>query len=156
MDKEKIKRPEFIVGGILLLLLIAFTALLYISKNSYEEIDVLNLPDNNVVFDLELSSDSENIYVSGWSIIPGESIQTYDVSVVLWDEESEKGFLVPTQMVRRPDVTKVFQDEYNYDNSGFSAIIKKSEMGKIPYGIYLRYRNNNNDIIVKTGRVVEK
>lgn len=152
---KKYGKLEFVIGAILMGVLLIVLLGLYMYKNSYRTIDELNVQNIDVKKDLEVSSDENYFYLRGWSCILGESILDVDVSLILWDEEEQKGYLIPTKLQERPDVTTHFNDGYNYDNSGFVAVIRKDKLKEKKYKVYIRYQNNDCEVDSYMGKVLE-
>lgn len=154
MKKNKIEKIIFVS---MLFLWTCFVALYYVQCNSYELVtDVVTTNDEKYKFNIDsvsFSTRGRYAYINGWCIKEGVGIATYDTSIVLWDEEENEGYVVPTMMVRRTDVRDKYSDGNDYSNCGFSATIDMSRIDytKI-YTVYICYANNNDFVYINTGQ----
>ena len=154
--EEKNKKYVIIVLSVLIGILIGALLVLYFYKNRYEHITTLGSNEIEVLADVGFSSEEKYYYVRGWSCILGETIENVNVAIILWNEEEQRGYVVPTILEKRPDVTAHFQDGYNYDNSGFVSYVRKDRIDQCArYQIFIRYRNNGHDEYKYTGKVLE-
>jgi len=98
-----------------------------------------------------------SVFITGWIIQKGQSVRRYNCSVVLHDIENDSYFTIPTEMVKRPDVTALFNDGTYYDNSGFFARVLNNYVNKkSKYGLYLLNMNEGNNTIINTGIIIER
>ena len=147
-NEKEMRFIEFIHSRKFLSVLAFFMCVLFIVgwivlvKNENRIIELksdLNLPmdESTYVYNLEnvtwkkddISITKDYVCISGWLIKRGEQVDKAAIKIVLKDVETGKCFLVPTDVVTRPDVTEYFADNNKYDYSGFSV--------KIPYWVEL-------------------
>lgn len=83
----------------------------------------------------DLNKDS--LFVSGWSILEKVESSNSNIFIVVFDSDNEFVFL-PSK-INRPDITKVENDTYDYNNSGFVLKADLKEIGKGTYrlGIFI-------------------
>lgn len=95
---------------------------------------------------------SEHIKAQGWGYIEEQDAVNSDIRVVLIS--NGKAFRAPTQKIKREDITKASNNEFNLDNSGFSSIIKvsKLEKGKYRMGIIIKDKKTNKEGLVLTDK----
>ncbi len=162
MEKIKtiLKKPEYIVGICLLIVWIVFMAIYYVSNRYLDTIDELGeVYAGEMYCAVEIGDDEEHadrILIEGYCALPGESIATTDITLILWNEEQGMGYVVSTKNVERTDVTEAYNDGFDYNHSGFSATVAKDDLEAGTYQIYIQYRNNENDLLVGTESVVER
>lgn len=79
----------------------------------------------------------DSLYVSGWSILEKVESSNSNIFIVIFDSDNEFVFL-PSK-INRPDITKVENDTYDYNNSGFvlKADLKEIEKGNYQLGIFI-------------------
>jgi hypothetical protein len=84
-------------------------------------------------FDLK----KDSLFVSGWSILEKVESNNSNIFIVVFDSDSEYVFL--TSKINRPDITKVENDSYDYNNSGFMLKADLNEIGKGTYqlGVFI-------------------
>lgn len=149
----------FLVSGTAVLLI--FCGLLYFSVGRVkayvpEGYDVLQ----DVTFIIDpIEQDGNIMTIHGFSFIRGESIETFKINALLRDIYTGEYFKLPTAMRFRPDVTLHFYDQYapsnyNYDRSGWIAVfdVRQLPVAIERYEVAFMYRNDGNNILVRTGR----
>ena len=120
---------------------------IYIYKSERETIKTFDLPNNYETiffeeYDSEYStfldtfgySDDGFIVSRGWAMKVGDSnLESYANLTFLLKNEQNIYFKVKTVVENRPDVTEVFSDGTNYNNSGFLA---RGSVKKLSEGDY--------------------
>lgn len=107
-----------------------------------------------------------SVFVSGW-IIDKKFQKTFlhrekphkklQYRVILKNNDTNKFYSPKTYFVVRPDVTKFFRDEADYNYSGFNSIIYKFMLPDAGvYEILLEYNNLDDKVLLKTGKFFEK
>lgn len=95
---------------------------------------------------------SKDIYIDGWFYKKGISntgIST--VSIVLMDLSNVNFVKLPTELVKRKDVTKFFNDGNDYDYSGFKVELNSSSLENLNnngYQLYVLYIDNSGEKLV--------
>ena len=82
--------------------------------------------------------DSAEFYtISGWAAPVQSNFAGYTIQLILKSEKNV--FVCDTDRLIRKDVTAYFKNQFNLDDCGFAAKIKKDELpkGKYEIGIYL-------------------
>lgn len=107
---------------ILLVTSVFFTLLLFWTKNS-PQLVTLNDTQQLSNFNLELCSFSDRrVRIKGWAFIEN---QQYFKHEVFLQREDKQWISLYTRMQKRPDVSKAFDEDDLYDNSGFIAATRK-------------------------------
>jgi hypothetical protein len=75
----------------------------------------------------------EFIRLSGWSAFKEQHATNNDIKIIFIGKG--KNYLIATQKVKRQDVTKAFNNKYNYDDAGFSVKMKRKDLPKGTYKI---------------------
>lgn len=92
--------------------------------------------------------------IEGWVFKNGESVRTYDLKL-LFRAADGTYYTLPSQIVRRPDVTAHFKDGNNYDASGFQiAGLSPALFARGPFTLYFLYRNDGKNLLIDTGVVL--
>lgn len=141
-----------IVGG-------AFAGLIYYD---YNKIELVEVDDYNFSSDIKFNIDKieqlkeiGTISFRGWALKKDDTLKTYENYIVLKELETNKMLKVNTTLEKREDVTKSFNDSYNYDNSGFFAKMKTKYLKKgYKYEIYILYLSDNNKLLIPTNSYV--
>ncbi|AZK45976.1 hypothetical protein [Paenibacillus lentus] len=114
----------------------------------------LNELDNNLTYSLdELSvTDDGFIQLTGWTFINGMSSKDQKVVVKLYtDNETEYLF---ADSLKREDVTRAYNNEANYDNSGFVVKLKKSQLNNEVYRIGIYLENKGRQVYIDTESII--
>jgi uncharacterized membrane protein len=90
----------------------------------------------------EISSELDPIYCSGWAFIPKENSANSTIIIIL--ESDIIMYAIPTVNVQRKDVTSYFNQNMNYDNSGFYSKIDKQKLKKGIYKVGFLISNDKN------------
>jgi|GEM_PF-348061 len=90
--------------------------------------------------------------VSGWLIQPGASSKNAKIQVYLWNEINGSCYQLSTANNQRPDVSKAFPNEADYNNSGFLAKAPLSELDQdlSNYKVIVSYENGSKKIFANT------
>lgn len=100
------------------------------SKNVQYYIDSLKVVKEN--------GKQEVLEITGWSFVEGKPISK-DTQKYIVLRSSDQHQIFNSKIIQRPDVTKIFAEGYNLDNSGFISRIPVKELpdGKYKLGIFL-------------------
>ena len=90
--------------------------------------------------------------VSGWLIQPGVSSKNAKIQVYLWNKINGSCYQLSTANNQRPDVSKAFPNEADYNNSGFLAKAPLSELDQdlSNYKVIVSYENGSKKIFANT------
>lgn len=98
----------------------------------------------------------DSISIIGWAYKMGQDIKNYDTEIVLNNITTNEFITIPTDMVIRKDVTEFFNDGFNYDCSGFSSKVLNRKLNRNDtYNIYILYRNDSHNYLIKTDGIVK-
>lgn len=94
------------------------------------------------------------VSISGWAAIQNHNTTDNVISIVFLG--AKENFSIATEKSLRKDVTDFFNNKYNYDNSGFSAKMKLSDLpkGKYKVGLLIENRIKNNEAVIISQRVL--
>lgn len=110
-----------------------------------------------LMYNLEtFENDGTTIKASGWAYFDKqEAVKSSGALIMIKDGKATRMVM---QKVNRPDVTAYFKNEFNVDNSGFSATydLSKLESGKYQIGIYLVNKETKKEGLVLTDKIIEK
>lgn len=148
---------KYVIGIFLLFIVlgIIFSFSIYREYYSVEKINIDNLKeDKNVMFNIDSVENNlqEKIcIIRGWAFKKGKNLETVETYVAIKNVDTLETYKVNTVKEERKDVTAVFNDSHNYDNSGFIARIDKSAIrNKGRYEICILYLSDNNNSFVET------
>lgn len=160
MNRQK-KICSEIVGTLFILLiifsiLIPLTLFFYKQSPNFFSIEGIEINDKEINYCLDsVVQDQNTISISGWVFKRGEDISLYNCHIAFENKETEEYFYVPTEMVERKDITEAY-DGKNYDKSGFKSIFPaKKFKANFKYEICILYRNDDNNILIKTGQYIQ-
>ena len=95
-----------------------------------------------MVFDIDnISQDRDYLRINGWVFIEGQSSRGQEVYIVLQSNHDQ--FVFDSSVNCRSDIVKHFS-RIDLDESGFIAIIRKSDMGKGVFRIGLYVKRDGN------------
>ena len=89
-------------------------------------------------------------YIDGWAAV--KNIGSSNNIVYLTLQNGKNIYQIETNALLRKDVTSHFKnvDGKNYDNAGFSAIIKFKDLPKGKYSVGILIVNNNKEQLFST------
>lgn len=145
--KNKVLVMVLVIGVILVAIFVLYQYLKYSQYNQYH-IDESKIADSSLfIWGIDaVDSKYDVLKVSGWMAYRGESISTWDLSMVIQNDDN--CYVVPMALQNRTDITETMNDGFNYDNSGFAVTINKRyiQSGSVHY--YVLYKNNGKEMIV--------
>lgn len=127
----------------------------YVSK--VREIEVPGTDTTGILFSIDkLEAKKKKLTVNGWALIEGQSILEGDTKVILRNHRTNKGYEIPTEMVERPDLNRVFPDGADYTQSGFTATVDtwKFDLKYDPHEVFIGYFKDGNKLYIPTGQYV--
>lgn len=94
--------------------------------------------------------------VNGWIVYTGRDSVDSNISVVLYDSTHRSFFALPTECIKRTDVTEFINDETNYDDSGFQSSISIQQLtpAQICYEVCIMYKSQGTSYLLHTGQYV--
>lgn len=159
MTDNKLKRYIllFLIIGTVCLFIFCF--LIYFSINNLKEYKIFDsqISINEVTNHIgKVEVEGNNILIEGWAIVKNSEIRKFETNFIIFEEQTDKFYKVPSTMKLRPDVTQHFTDDsnVNYDKCGILGILKANKL-KFPldtYKIYILYKNDDYNFIVDTGK----
>lgn len=135
-----------------IILVVIILALYYASLLSYKSYE---LEDETIIADIGQENMSVHIdsmdyqngkgEIVGWAYKEDENIRTINCSFVLKNEENGKMYILRTRHEENLNVP----EEYSVSGIHTRFIAKNMQNGR--YDVYVLYKNNNNNILAKTG-----
>ena len=105
-------------------------------------------------FDVISVQDRGVVETGGWAFIEGQDTDGSSIFIVL--QSADRTYVLDTQAVRRPDVTKHFKElNLNLDLSGFTVLIPASEIASGEYIIGIYISKGDIEALQYTARIVE-
>lgn len=138
---------KIIISAIILLIIylaLTMSSLLIFKSYTLGPNTSVNGEDINTHIDL-LESEGKKIEISGWAYKEGEEIGNVNCNYVLKNQETGKMYILRT---RHEDNINV-PEEYKISGLHSRFILGNLDAGR--YDIYVLYKNNNNNILAKTG-----
>ena len=116
---------------VMIMLSFGFCFLIYADKAQVKTITLSQLGgEEKINFCIDDASVENGIvFILGWAFEKGQSIETYDLRVALKEHDSDKAYVLPTEMLIRNEVTQAYNDGFNYDASGFLSRAYASRLG---------------------------
>lgn len=151
LKKYEGRKVAGFIAAVFSVFIIFFLLLLHFMNQRVRVIDVSDCERNTgeVVFQVEEISTFYNYFsAEGYAYIPGESIEVSCMQMLIYDENTDVYYALPTETVKREDVTESVNDGNDYDYSGFRSAAYKN---KIPENgkLMLLYRCNGRKILVE-------
>lgn len=138
----------------ILFLSVIFCFLIFYDAGRIKKIDMKNvIVTDDVTYCIDSVQQSNGVLtIVGWAAKQGESIESIDMQVVLYSEDTQIGYVLPTQMTNQQEVTDTLNDGFNYNYSGFISrgLLSKLKLSEQNFKIYLHYKNNGEDLWVQT------
>ncbi len=145
--KNKVLGVVLAIGLLLAIFFVLYQYLKY-SQYSQYQIDESKIVDSSLfVWGIDaVDSKYDVLKVNGWIAYRGESISTWEISMIIQNDDN--CYVVPIALQNRTDITEAMNDGFNYDNSGFAVTINKRyiQSGSVHY--YVLYKNNGKEMIV--------
>ena len=123
---------------------------------SNDVLDLYNLKYNIELIELNETSTSSydnRLLLSGWAIKTGINSNEIDTDVVLKNNQTGEYYNLKTIVQKRDDVNNVFDDSFDYRNSGFSTYIQLDDLFKgefYDYTVCLKLQHNGTVILIDT------
>lgn len=134
------------------ILVVMILAIYYVSLLSYKPFE---LEDETTVADIGMENMSVHIdsmdyqngkgEIVGWAYKENEKIKTINCSYVLKNQETDQMYILRTRHEENLNVP----EEYLVSGMHTRFIAKNMTNGR--YDVYVLYKNNNNNILAKTG-----
>ncbi|KGG79805.1 hypothetical protein Y919_09810 [Caloranaerobacter azorensis H53214] len=141
-----IQYKKFIILIIIILCIISLSMTIknYISyqqikKHEIENVLELGQFSDKISFHIdEIKNEKDKLFIRGWAILRGQDNTNIKHNILLKDKETGKYYSFEASNEKRIDITKHFNDGYNYDNAGFIVKIDNHfNMKKYDIGIQI-------------------
>ncbi len=153
INEENIKTVLTISGIIIVIVLLV----IYFDENRVQEVKIDNYSeDGNIAYHIDEFDWGENYAnVKGWACFRGGNYEVVNTNIALRECDSDKVYIIPTQIEERTDITELFNDGYDYKNSGIVACINADSLDvDKKYEIIVLLKNNTGSYMVKTGEIL--
>jgi lipopolysaccharide export system protein LptA len=124
-------------------------------KRAEKIIKIGSLPkDQNTMGNIDqLDDENESFKIRGWAAIKDRDANNSKIRIVLIGNKDK--FSLSTENEIRQDVTVSNKYKYNYDDSGFTVVIRKSDIPRGKYNIGIIIKNSKNkQFIFNTTRTI--
>jgi hypothetical protein len=124
-------------------------------KRADKIIQIGSLPkDQNTMGNIDqLDDENESFKIRGWAAIKDTDANNSKIRIVLIGNKDK--FSLSTENEIRQDVTVSNKYKYNYDDSGFTVVIRKSDIPRGKYNIGIIIKNSQNkQFIFNTTRTI--
>lgn len=100
--------------------------------------------------------ENQKLIINGWFVIQGRETNPVSMHVLLGESGGGEYYELPTAIVTREDVTAYFNDNINYDNSGFSVAVnfREFDLKSSTYEIFLLYTIGDEEYIIRSNNVI--
>lgn len=85
-------------------------------------LDKADFSTDSFTYSLDADGTNGEKVISGWIVKTGTSVDTCSINVILKENNSTRAYILPTEVVKREDVTINVGEGNNYDYSGFKAL----------------------------------
>lgn len=146
-QKNYIKILVFCIVIVLVILAIYYISLLTYKPFTLEEgtsIADINEQNMNVHIDI-LERQGKKVEIAGWAYKENEKIKTINSNYVLKNQETGKMYILRTRYEENINVPE------EYKISGLHSRFVLGNLSNGRYDIYVLYKNNDNNILAKTG-----
>ncbi|KAF2511640.1 hypothetical protein E0W72_04875 [Flavobacterium arcticum] len=103
-----------------------------------------------------LTEEDDTLEFYGWTAFKDIDATDSEVEVVFMDNDNI--YVYPSTVVNRFDVTEAYKREYDYNNSGFRALINKKDIpqGNYKIGLLVRNKSTNDESLMMTDKTFIK
>ena len=129
-----------------------------IQKISVENFEVLNLPKENEIFPYTLETakiTDDKLFIEGWVLKKGEDNNFIYKTIVIEDSKNNYYKLNARDNLRL-DVNEAFNEKYDYSKAGIIVEEKLKNEMKYPFRIYFLIKEENRNILINTGQIIER
>lgn len=160
IDKLNIEIDEKIFKKILITGIVVVICYLAITFLSFSIPRIYKIDKNTVIDEGTVKTGITNLYrgsirleISGWAYKNEQSIESFESYFVLKNKKSEKMYILNTAMEQVPELQYI-DNTYYCLNCGLHShsIILGLQNGN--YDLYILYKNNQENLLVNTGVIV--
>lgn len=132
---------------VVIILAVYYVSLLAIKPLTLEkETIVADIEEQNMNVHIDvLEKQGKKVEIAGWAYKEDEKIKTINSSYVLKNQETEEMYILRTRYEENINVPE------EYEISGLHSRFILGNLANGRYDIYVLYKNNNNNILAKTG-----
>lgn len=155
------KIEDNIIWKILTCIILSFIIIVFflifnkaIDRSLFRKYKIIN--DVKIVSSIEdIYFENDKIVFNGYAFISDRHSKDDSISLFLYNVDTKEEIWFNAEKKNRPDVSKYFESEYNYDNSGFIAFADSKKIKKdVTYEVIINidYPDANNETFKKTSR----
>ena len=156
MKKHFIAKLPIIIIFFSIWISILLSILIFLNNSHVSKIDLDTPIQTSIPLEYNIEQIDYGNYtigIKGYAFILGEDTEYFNTQLVLHDTTTDNNYLIKTSFQQRCDLTTLYNDGYNYDNSGFYArFFISSVEKKHKYIIYLLTYKKNQYNIINTGK----
>lgn len=156
-NKNTNKRTALFLFASICFLIVLFSFLQVLDYSLVKKLELGTVYHNNKIdWDIEtIKIDRSFTSISGWAIIVGKVQSNFKIDILLENIYSNEVYSIPTQTDSREDLNEIYDDNFDYSNNGFVARVNNRiiSLDKSSYNIYIRYRINGDEYILKTDKI---
>lgn len=149
---EKIYQRILFIGIIIIFFYLLITFITFALPKPYKISNNAIIDESNVI-----KTGINSVYkgrirleLSGWAYKEGQDIKKFNCSYVLKNIETEKMYLLHSEMKNIPELSNV-DGTYDCSNSGLEAKNLTFGIKNGTYDIYILYKNDGENILANTG-----
>ncbi|ACD24271.1 hypothetical protein FDE76_01080 [Clostridium botulinum] len=159
MTKEINQKNVIILFVLFALLGSIFSLSIYYDYYSTDKIDISGFTSEHMLFSIDSIDDNagnEMITIKGWAAKKNEDLKIVKTYVALKNIKTSEVLRINTIKEERPDVTSYYNNESNYNHSGFISVFNKNSIKKSgKYEVCILYLSDNNKKFISTGKYLE-
>lgn len=128
--------------ALFILMIFAYSAWIFFEKSKIEyvkEPDYELQKEGYITFIDTLESKDGILTIKGWAVKKKESTKTFNMQLILKNNETGEMYKSCLQFCNREDVSQYINDGIDYHVSGFSRILFLNRLKEGEYGIYVLY-----------------
>lgn len=147
------RKAAVFLAAVFSVFVVFFLGLLFFMNQRVKVIDVSDCERDDtgrITYAIEEVGDFYNfISVTGYAYEAGQSIERASIKIVARDTDTDTYYELPTENVKRTELTNTVGDGNNYDYAGFKSIAYRD---KLPQNLELciLYRCNGSNILIHT------
>ena len=131
-QKYEGRKTAALVAAVFSVFAVLFLLLLYALNQRVKVIDVSGCEKDtgNMVYNIEEVGTFYNyISVQGYAYLPGEDIDVSCIRVLMYDDETDTCYALPTETDKREEITERAGDGHDYDYCGFRSAAYQRKLG---------------------------
>jgi hypothetical protein len=146
---------------IVLLCATFFIGLNYTDLHSLKKINITNAKIDStgkVLYSIDsIEKKAKNIIISGWAAKKDTPSVRIKIYLLIKQKDSNTYYAMNTEIKIREDIISNFNNNPAYKNSGFESMVRDTKLKvNTLYEVYILYENDNDDILIPTGKTIKQ